>query len=624
MSQPALRSPDATASQPETRASGIVPVHDEVIAETQAVDFSTPQLTLRAVLTGMLIGGVLSLCNIYSGLKIGWGFNMSITAALLAFGFWKGSERLAGTRPFGMLENNVNQTTASSAAAISSAGLVAPIPALTIITGETFTWPVLALWTFSVCLVGITVAIGLRRQMILVDKLPFASGIAAAETLKEMYAKGLEAISRVRMLMAGGAAAAALKIAETVFRIPKLALPGSLAAPAALSQKGIASVSLYNLSFALEPSLLMVGVGGLIGIRAGVSLLVGAVLAWGVVAPWALERGFAQAGAPDASWYGPLLNWLLWPGVAMMVSASLTSFAFSSRSILAALRRRGGAKEEANDGDVPRRWFWSALLIALVLSVLCQALFFDISPHIAFAGVLLTFVLAVVAGRVSGETSITPVGAMGKVTQLVFGSLAPGQAAPNLMAANVTGGAASQCADLLHDLKTGHMLGAVPRLQTIAQTFGALAGATIGSLGYLVLIPDPKRQLLTDEWPAPAVAAWKAVTEIFMKGIEAMPAGAMSAMAWAGAVGVLLAVAEKLLPPRARKWVPSPASLGLAFVVPAYNALSMFIGAAAALVLSKVAPKWSARFLVVLAAGLVAGESITGVAVAVQKILTGS
>lgn len=626
MSQPANFRPDEKASEASLQSPSNVSAVREVEADLSVVDFVTPQLTVRAVASGMLIGGVLSLCNIYSGLKIGWGFNMSITAALLAFGFWKGAERIAKSSPFGLLENNINQTTASSAAAISSAGLVAPIPALTMLTGQTFSWPVLMLWTFSVCLVGITVAIGLRRQMIVVDKLPFASGIAAAETLKEMYSKGREAMVRVRMLIGGGIVAAALKVAETVFRIPKFAIPGAVPAAAggALAQKGIAGATLHNLTFALEPSLLMVGVGGLIGIRAGVSLLLGAVLAWGVLGPWALDRGYVQPGDPSASWYGPLLGWLLWPGVAMMVSASLTSFAFSLPSIIGGMRRRGGQQgADKDEGDVPRTWFWRALLGALVLSVALQALFFDIAWHIGFAGVLLTFVLAVVAGRVSGETAITPVGAMGKVTQLLFGVIAPGQPAANLMAANVTGGAASQCADLLHDLKTGYLLRSVPRYQAIAQSCGALAGAVIGSAGYLVLVPDPKNQLLTDDWPAPAVAAWKAVAEIFMRGLEAMPEGAMTAMAWAGLVGIVLAVVEKLVPAKVRKWVPSPASLGLAFVVPAYNAVSMFIGATFALILTKTAPSFSARFLTVIAAGLIAGESITGVAIAVQKILAG-
>ena len=98
-------------------------------------DLNAPQLTVRAVLTGMCIGGLLSLCNIYAGLKVGWGFNMSIIAVLSSFAIWQPLSRRFGVGEWGMLENNTCQTTASGAASISSAGLVSAIPALTILTG---------------------------------------------------------------------------------------------------------------------------------------------------------------------------------------------------------------------------------------------------------------------------------------------------------------------------------------------------------------------------------------------------------------------------------------------------------------------------------------------------------
>lgn len=583
--------------------------------EPVPMDLGSPQLTVRAVLTGMLLGAVLSLCNIYGGLKVGWGFNMSITAALLAFGFWRGVQQLGG-RPFGLLENNINQTAASSAAYISSAGLVAPIPALTILTGQVLGWAELALWCFAVCAVGIAVGIGLRRQMIEVDRLPFASGIAAASTLKEMYARGAEAMARVRALLTGAVVAAGIKIAEALVPLAKLGLPGSVAAKA-----GGGSYSLYNLTFALEPSLLMVGVGAIIGFRTGVSLLLGAVVAYGFLAPLALDAGWAGAGGADAAWFGSLTKWLLWPGVSMMVTSALTSFAFSWRSMASAFRRTAPTLGAQDRGEVPRPLFLAALGLALVLATVLQVALFGIHPVIAVLGVLFTFVLAIVAGRVSGETAITPVGPMGKVTQLIFGVLAPGQPAANLMTANVTGGAASQCADLLHDLKAGQLVGAMPRRQTFAQYMGAIAGALAGSAAYLVLVPDPRRQLLTDEWPAPAAAAWKAVAELFQKGFEAMPGGALTAMIVAGVAGVVLAVAEKVVPARARVFIPSPAALGLALVIPAWNSISMFLGGAAAIALTRAVPSWSARFLIVVASGLIAGESITGVGLALASLV---
>lgn len=581
---------------------------------------SAPELTVRAIVTGMLLGGVLSLCNIYSGLKIGWGFNMSVTAALLGYGFWQTSAKLTKSKPFGMLENNINQTAASSAASISSAGLVAPIPALTMITGEKLGWGVLAVWTFVVSLVGVAVAVGLRRQMLLVDRLPFPNGIAAGETLKQMYAKGSEAIARVKMLLLGAAMGASAKLAIHFLKIPKLALPGSYTAgPGALAGQ---PVSMLNLGWALDPSPLMVAVGAIIGPRAGVSMLLGAGVAWGFAAPYALDMGWASPGADMAKpWYGPINKWMLWPGVAMMVTASLTSFAFSWRSVLAAIKgTRAGAGEDADSrSEVPRKVFMMGLMVALIAATICQMAFFGIIWWTAILAVVLTFGLAVVAARVAGESGITPVGPMGKVTQLMFGVISPGSAAANLMAANVTGGAASQCADLLHDLKTGLMVGASPRLQSLAQLFGVLSGALVGSAGYLLLIPDPATMLLTDEWPAPAVAAWKAVAEIFSVGIEAMPAMAAEAMAIAGGAGIVLAIIEKVVPKKSVKWVPSPASMGLAMVIPAWYAVSMFIGGVAGWGAMRFAKSWAVRFLIVLAAGVIAGESLTGVGLAISN-----
>ena len=98
-------------------------------------------------------------------------------------------------RPYTILETNLSQTAASSAAAVSSAGLVAAIPALTVLTGLVLPWWKLSLWVFSVCIVGIVLAVPLRRQMLVNEPLPFPFGIATAETLKQMYAKGAEAMA---------------------------------------------------------------------------------------------------------------------------------------------------------------------------------------------------------------------------------------------------------------------------------------------------------------------------------------------------------------------------------------------------------------------------------------------
>jgi putative OPT family oligopeptide transporter len=596
------------------------------LEEAKPADRSVPQLTARAIGSGMVFGAVLSLCNIYTGLKIGWGTNMSITAGLLSFGFWKLFTML-GAREYGILENNLNQTAASAGASISSAGLVAPIPALTMLTGQTLGWPALSLWVFSVALVGVVTAFGVRQQMLVVDNLPFPMGVATAGTLREMYARGSEAIKRVAALLAGAAAASALKVTQEVAKLGKLSIPG-------LGGMKLGGATMKNLGFAIDPSLLMVGVGAIIGTRAAASMLLGAIVTWGFLAPEVLELGWASAGKPepDAAWFGSLVKWFLWPGVAMMVTASLTSVAMSGRSVLAALRGvssaasgsgENGDGDESNEHEIPRKWFVWGLLGILVISVVCQVAFFGIKPWTAAIAVILTFMLATVAGRVAGETGITPVGAMGKVTQLTFGAIAPADPTSNLMAANVTGGAASQCADLLHDLRAGKILGAWPRHQAIAQVLGVLAGSLAGSAAYLVLVPNPKEMLLTKEWPAPAVAQWKAVAEVFTHGFGEMPTGSGMAMAIGGAIGIVLAVLEKRLPLARRKWVPSPGAIGLAVIIPADISIAMFLGAMCSLLLERWVRAWALRFVIPIAAGVIAGESLTGVGIAVQKILAG-
>ncbi len=588
------------------------------------------QLTVRAVLTGMLLGGVLSLCNIYVGLKIGWGMGMSITAALLGYGLWQLLKLTGRVQGLTILETNINQTTASAAASISSAGLVAPIPALTMLTGQTLSWGPLVIWTFSVCMVGIVVSIGLRKQLIEVDKLAFPSGTATAKTLLEIYSHGRQALARLRMLGGMALLAASIKITEFTAGLQRLSLPGRWSARpgGGLEAAGIGGYSSANLGFSVEPTTLMYGVGALAGPRVGISIMLGSLLAWATLLPMALEAGWVQPGAdsPDTSWYGQGLKWLLWPGVALMVSSALTSFAFSWRTVVAAIMPQSRKTVEVDDPNrvLPRQWFMLLLVLVMAVSVALQVSFFGITAWIAALGVLLTFMLALVAARVSGETNVTPVGAMGKVTQLCFAVLAPGQPAANLMSANVTGGAASQCADMMHDLKTGHLIGAHPRPLFIAQFFGALAGALVGSAGYLVLVPDPVNQLMTEEWPAPSVAAWKAVAELFMQGLGALPPGATEGILYGTLAGIVLAVLEKTLPKKWRAWVPSGPSVGLAFVIPAYNAISLFLGSLMGAAVGRIVPGWSAKFLIICASGLIAGESLTGVGLAIIEVIRGA
>lgn len=590
------------------------------------------ELTVRAILTGFVIGALLVPCNIYSGLKIGWSFNMSVAAALIGYAFWNGLAKLGVGRPIGLLENNINQTSASSAASIISAGLVAPIPALTLLTGEQLAYPVLCIWVFVVSFTGIVVAIGIRNQMLVRENLPFPSGVATAETIREIYSHGREAAYRLRLLATGAVVSGVLKLYSSFIKaIPPLPLPIQIGLPgsSALASKGYGALSAANVGFVIDPSLLMIGFGAIVGMRVGASLLVGAVIGWGVFPGFLLDAGWVDPGPPDPGvfWYSEFLEWLLWPGVSLMVSASLTSFALS---LVRLLRRRitaqdAGSASASNDLQrIPPGWFRAGLVLALTGTVAAQMVIFGISWWLATLAFFLTFLLAVVAARISGETGIPPIGALGKVTQVTFGLLSPANPTVNLMAANVTGGAAGQCSDLLHDLKTGLLVGATLRYQTVAQVFGVMAGSLAGTAAYLILIPNPQEMLLTPEWPAPAVATWKAVAEALTGGFGSLPPGCIPSAIGAGILGICLAGAEHWSPVRLKHFVPSAASLGFALIIPASISISLFLGALLSEGVKRVAPTWQARYMVVVAAGLVAGESLAGVMHALAQLVGGA
>ena len=571
-------------------------------------------LTIRALLTGATLAGVFSLCNIYSGLKIGWGFNMSIPSALVGFAFWNSLAATGRVRRMGLHENMINQTGASAGANISSAGLVSAVPALTYLTGTTLDWAPLSIFILTVSWVGVIVGIGVRRSMIIEQELPFPSGVAVAETMREVYARGEEAMAKVKMLASGAAVASVGTVLKEFGFISKVTLPGALSIGAGRM------ATLKNLSLSLDPSFLLTSLGLIVGPRIGASMLIGALVGFGSLAPMAMTEGWVEPGEPDGMWFGNINKWLLWPGVTMMVVASLTSFAFALPSLI-----RGAFGSKDRDGedpdDVPRRVYVMLLAVILVATTVLQYILFSIDLWVGAFAVMLTFLLAVVAGRVSGETGITPVGPMGKVTQLIFGAVSPGDVTANLMAANVTGGAASQVGDMLHDLKAGHILGSKPKSQMIAQATGLLGGASLGSAAYLAILHDPKTQLFTEDFPAPAAAQWRAVAELLTKGLGELPPGATSFALSAAIIAAALAVAEKVAPARVRAWVPSAPSIGLAFVIPGYYGIAVFIGSMLQVAIRRIAPQWHTRFTIVLASGLIAGESLTGICVATWKLL---
>ncbi|MGS7254023.1 OPT family oligopeptide transporter [Pseudomonas sp. SK] len=557
------------------------------------------ELSLRAVLTGIALGILLTPSNVYAGLRIGWSFNMSIIALLVGFAVWQSLPGRGKGRPAWTLhESNINQTVASAAASIVSGGLVAPIPAYTLLTGHQLDPLPMMAWVFSVSFLGIWIAWYLRPTLLADHGLKFPEGMATLETLQQIYQQGHEAMLRIKVLCSAAMLSGLVKwIDGFVWAIPRWA----------------PTPVLERLTFTLDPSLMLVGFGGIIGIRVGLTLLLGAALAWGGLAPWLIEHALVVL-APNASGpqFAALVEWLLWPGVSLMVCATLTSLAVR----LLQMPRQRPADRLARASRTQTGFSLTpaaGLLLSIVLVVALQALLFGIDWWMALLSIPLAVCLAVVAARVVGATGIAPIGAIGKLSQLGFGLVAPGQVAINLMSANTAGGAAGQSTDLMNDFKVGQAIGATPHRQLIAQCIGIFIGSVVAVLVYRMLIPDPQAQLLSEQWPAPAVATWKAVAQTLTQGLGALSPALRWAIVAGSAAGVLLGALDSLLPHRAARWLPSTAALGLAFILPASISMMMGLGALLTWLVGCRWPSVTERFAITAAAGLIAGESITGV-----------
>ena len=275
------------------------------------------------------------------------------------------------------------------------------------------------------------------------------------------------------------------------------------------------------------------------------------------------------------------------------------------------------AKSEVDKLEAPMSWFLLGQFVSLVALAWLSAACFDIPLWQSVLAVFLTFFLALVSCRITGETDTTPIGAMGKVMQLVFGGLNPGKMNINLMAANITAGAASSSGDLLTDLKTGYLLGANPRLQFLAQFAGIFMGTVVTVVSFRALVPD-YNAVGSQQFPAPAAMTWQAMAIAMSEGISKLHVVKIWLIAVGGLVGIILPLLSKFFP-KYNKWIPSPAGLGLSWTFFWHSSLMFFLGALICWAVEKKSPKKAEDYTFSVASGLIAGAALMGVFVAFVK-----
>jgi uncharacterized oligopeptide transporter (OPT) family protein len=574
-----------------------------VAVEAKPVETASPrlELTARALVVGSVIGAILAAANVYTSLKISILDGGSITAALLGFLFFASFSR-PGRRPYSALENNITQTTAASAAIMGFvAGAGGGVPAMAML-GRSFPGWALALWGLSIALFGVLAAVLLRRKLLLDEGLPFPTGNATGELIETMFAARHSALRRARFLLGGAIVAAAV----TWFRDGKPQLiPASTAIGGA-----VGGLTLSTLSVELSWSPLLFSTGVMMGIRAGLSMALGAAIGWLGLAPWLVRTHLVREAG-----YAACAGWLVWPGLGLLMAGSFVPLILDWRSLVRAARDIGAVVSQAAGSRLRKRpsaGATAAVLGGLVALAVVWRGEFKLSLWALPVAVATALILSVVSSRAAGETDLAPSGPVGTLTQLLFSGYGP---ILSLLAGTIANGTSGQAAQTLWAFKAGSRLGSSARAQLLAQLLGALVGGLVLVPVYLVL--TKAYGLGTERLPAPTAISWRATAEAVRNGLASLPPHATTSGVAGLLVGALLALGGS------RRWgkhLPSPAAMGIAFLTPASVSLAVAAGALLAGGARRLRPSLDQESLISMAAGGMAGESIMGVIIAIALV----
>jgi OPT family oligopeptide transporter len=629
-----------------------------------------PQLTIRSAITGFLLGGVLSATNLYIGAKTGWTLGVGLTSVILAFATFRvlASVRLA--KDFTILENNAMQSIAT-AAGYMTGPLISGIAAYMMVTNTLMPWWRMLAFNVVLSVLGVLIAFPMKRRFINDEQAPFPEGRACAVVLDTLYTSdpgiGLfkaKALA-IAALIAGGLKFVSGEAYQTMLQCKVLGRDKYLVMSESLdawyyriAERGhamiprIFGVDIRKLGLSPTLDLAMFGAGGLMHIRYALNMFLGTMLAWALLGPWAVSRGWVMKkgvvlDAGDAFAYKDVLTgWNLWPGVGMLVCASLAAFLAKPKVIISAFAGFLGKKQQGTDVlshiEVPLWVSWIGVPIVGGIGVILAHQWFEVKILYGALAVALTAMLTLIAANATALTSITPVGALSKITQLTFGVMAPNHPATNLMTATITTEVTSNASNLLMDIKPGYMLGAKPRQQAIGHCIGICAGAIASTpLFYLLFLPgypgnpftreNPdlvgkavQDALVTKKFSFTAAMQWRGISD-FINGLtgggglsKIIHPTALTALIVAAIIGVVFEFVRVF---SKGKSPFVPVAFGLGFVLPPESSIWMFLGSLFFCVMGKVyarAKEGFGRLLWIdtqepICAGLIAGAALTGI-----------
>ncbi|KZC38279.1 MULTISPECIES: OPT family oligopeptide transporter [Rhodanobacter] len=601
------------------------------------------EFTLRGVVIGIVITVVFTAANVFFGLKAGLTFATSIPAAVISMAI------LRSLKNSTMQENNIVQTVASAAGTLSS--IIFVLPGLIIIGW----WNGFPFWmSFGICatggILGVMYTIPLRRALVTDSDLPYPEGVACAEVLK-VGASSEEAAESVESGGAGLKAVVAGAIVSAAFYVivQTRLFAAAVSSYFRVGDKGAATGFDFSLSFALF------AVGHLVGLWVGVAMLVGALIGWGWAVPHFLLLHPAD-GAADAVAQAAWSHYVRFVGAGTIGVAAIWTLAKLVKPVIGGLAgamaasrvRKAGqlATLPRTEHDMPIGMVGLITLLCLIpvgwllghfsnISGLGEHTTLLVAGGVVFV-VILSFLVSAVCGYMAGliGSSNSPLSGVGILVViiaallLVLGvkSMMPAEAGKALVAfalfiTAIVFAVASIANNNLQDLKTGQLVDATPSLQQWALVIGVVAGALVippvldllnQAYGFLGAPgADPSRAL-----PAPQAGLISALAQGVITGnID------WSLITIGGAIGVGIIVLDEALARTGKSMRLPPLAVGLGIYLPTSTTLMVVVGALVGAWFEQRAdrgPKAEAtkQLGVLLASGLIVGESLLGVIVA--------
>jgi putative OPT family oligopeptide transporter len=578
------------------------------------------QLTLKAILLGIALAVILAGANAYLGLFAGMTVSASIPAAVISMGL------LRLFRNSNILENNIVQTAASAGESVA-AGAIFTLPAL-ILLGY---WQVFDyFWVSAIAgvggLLGVLFTIPLRRSLIVEQDLPFPEGTATAEVLRVGDNPG----HGLRLLALAGLAGAVVKFAETGLR-----LWPATAQTAVTTNAG----SIFYAGTSLSPALLSVGY--IVGLNIASLIFAGGLISWSVAIPiysaWFLDPELAAQTSSVELAYTIWSTKIRYLGVGAMLVGGIWAL-FSIRGSILTGVLSGLTRDKptlATEQDLPMKYVLAGVALFVVpMFFLYQLIVDSVAVGLAMtlimlvAGFLFSAVGAYMAGLVGSSNN--PVSGITIATILCASLLllwmtgvTEAAAAAAIMMGAVVCCAAAIGGDNMQDLKAGHLLGATPWKQQLMQAIGVISAVLVMAPILNLLLGaygiGPATAERPDSLAAPQATLMAAVAGGVLGG--ELPWGLISI---GGLIGILIIGLDSILEAR-KSTIRAPVlAVAVGIYLPLELSVPIFFGGLIAWLVSRLRRTTDgADPGILLAAGLITGEALAGICMAIPIVISG-